>query len=181
MEVKPEPDEIESFSTGRRWGVGLNVAFSIALFLAVVVMLNYLAARNYRRTNLNTEDPAELSAETRGLLEAMTNQVRVVALFEGDDPLFRHVWHLLREYRNINPGIRVEHVDFLRDPASHGSIDIPLPGGTRAFPCYEVAGEIVWGLTHRILTNFQAQTEGVGSPKIVNRLLDELRKEDSGK
>ena len=35
-------------------------------------------------------------------------------------------------------------------------------------------------LTHRILTNFQAQTEGVGSPKIVNRLLDELRKEDSG-
>ncbi|MBL6764327.1 MAG: MoxR family ATPase [Verrucomicrobiae bacterium] len=36
-------------------------------------------------------------------------------------------------------------------------------------------------LTHRILTNFQAQTEGVGSPKIVNRLLDELRKEDSGK
>lgn len=45
-------------------------------------------------------------------------------------------------------------VDFLRDPASHGSIDIPLPGGTRAFPCYEVAGEIVWGLTHRILTQF---------------------------
>jgi MoxR-like ATPase len=36
-------------------------------------------------------------------------------------------------------------------------------------------------LTHRILTNVQAQTEGVGSPKIVNRLLDELRKEDSGK
>ena len=45
-------------------------------------------------------------------------------------------------------------VDFLRDPARHGSIDIPLPGGTRAFPCYEVAGELVWGLTHRILTQF---------------------------
>jgi len=42
----------------------------------------------------------------------------------------------------------------LRDPASHGTVDIPLPGGTRPFPCYEVVGEIVWGLTHRILTQF---------------------------
>jgi len=36
-------------------------------------------------------------------------------------------------------------------------------------------------LTHRILTNFQAQTEGVNSPKIITRLLEELRKEDGGR
>ena len=30
-------------------------------------------------------------------------------------------------------------------------------------------------LTHRILTNFQAQTEGMTSPKIIERLLAELR------
>lgn len=45
-------------------------------------------------------------------------------------------------------------LDHLRDPANHRAVDIPLPGGTRAFPCYEVAGEIVWGLTHRILAQF---------------------------
>jgi len=33
-------------------------------------------------------------------------------------------------------------------------------------------------LTHRILTNFQAQTEGVNSPKIIERLLEEIRKEE---
>jgi MoxR-like ATPase len=32
-------------------------------------------------------------------------------------------------------------------------------------------------LTHRILTNFQAQSEGVTSPKIIERLLGELREE----
>ena len=42
----------------------------------------------------------------------------------------------------------------LRDPATHTTVDIPLPGGTRPFPCFAVAGEIVWGLTHRILTQF---------------------------
>ncbi|MDZ7781026.1 MAG: CoA pyrophosphatase [Gemmatimonadota bacterium] len=45
-------------------------------------------------------------------------------------------------------------VDELRDPATHTTIEISLPGGTRPFPCYAVAGEIVWGLTHRILRQF---------------------------
>ncbi len=33
-------------------------------------------------------------------------------------------------------------------------------------------------LTHRILTNFQAQSEGVASPEIITRLLQEIRGED---
>ena len=33
-------------------------------------------------------------------------------------------------------------------------------------------------LTHRILTNFQAQSEGVASPAIINRLLEEIRGEE---
>jgi len=32
-------------------------------------------------------------------------------------------------------------------------------------------------LTHRILTNFQAQSEGITSPRIIGRLLKELRDE----
>jgi MoxR-like ATPase len=33
-------------------------------------------------------------------------------------------------------------------------------------------------LTHRILTNFQAQSEGISSPEIITRLLEELRGEE---
>jgi MoxR-like ATPase len=33
-------------------------------------------------------------------------------------------------------------------------------------------------LTHRILTNFQAQSEGVSSPQIITRLVDEMRGEE---
>jgi len=33
-------------------------------------------------------------------------------------------------------------------------------------------------LTHRILTNFQAQSEGVASPAIITRLLEEIRGEE---
>ncbi|MDH5590159.1 MAG: CoA pyrophosphatase [Gemmatimonadota bacterium] len=42
----------------------------------------------------------------------------------------------------------------LRAPETHGSVGIPLPGGVRSFPCYRVEGEVIWGLTYRILEQF---------------------------
>lgn len=42
----------------------------------------------------------------------------------------------------------------LGDPASRDRVEIRVEGGVREFPCYRVAGEIVWGLTYRILTEF---------------------------
>ncbi len=40
------------------------------------------------------------------------------------------------------------------DSANHGTVEIPLPGGPRDFPCYHLVGEHVWGLTHGILQHF---------------------------
>ena len=45
-------------------------------------------------------------------------------------------------------------LDRLRAPETHDDVEIPLPGGTRTFPCYRVVDEIVWGLTYRILRQF---------------------------
>lgn len=45
-------------------------------------------------------------------------------------------------------------LDRLRSPEGHGEVEIELPGGARAFPCYHVEGEVVWGLTYRIVSQF---------------------------
>lgn len=45
-------------------------------------------------------------------------------------------------------------LDDLRAPGSQEDVEIPLPGETRSFPCFRVAGEPVWGLTFRILKQF---------------------------
>lgn len=42
----------------------------------------------------------------------------------------------------------------LRDPAVAGTVEIPMSGGAREFPCLRLEGEVVWGLTYRILTDF---------------------------
>jgi len=45
-------------------------------------------------------------------------------------------------------------MDLLRRPETTGSVDIELPGGPTAFPCLRIKGEVVWGLTYRIVTDF---------------------------
>jgi 8-oxo-dGTP pyrophosphatase MutT (NUDIX family) len=52
-------------------------------------------------------------------------------------------------------------LDLLRDPATRGEIEIPLPGGAQRFPGLEVAGDVVWGLTYRILENFLSRAPEV--------------------
>ena len=42
----------------------------------------------------------------------------------------------------------------LRHPSTHGEVRIPLPEGSRSFPCLRVADDVVWGLTYRILDDF---------------------------
>lgn len=45
-------------------------------------------------------------------------------------------------------------VDRLRDPAHRDTVEMVLHDEVREFPCFRVDGEAVWGLTHRILTQF---------------------------
>lgn len=45
-------------------------------------------------------------------------------------------------------------IDRLRAAETRSSISIPLPGGSRDFPSFQLHGEHVWGLTYRILEQF---------------------------
>lgn len=52
----------------------------------------------------------------------------------------------------------------LRAPGVPGEIQVDLPGGPRSFPCFRVAGEVVWGLTYRILADFLGRLSSPDSP-----------------
>lgn len=42
-------------------------------------------------------------------------------------------------------------------PEASGTVEIPLDGVRAKFPCYRVDGNVVWGLTYRILKNIEQQ------------------------
>jgi len=112
-----EPIQPPRVSRLRRWGIGLSVLVSCVALFAIVAMLNYLASRHFVRVNWTGEARFRLSPETLGVLSALTNQVKVLVLFEPDvqGTVYGDVKELLREYELASPRIRVEFIDYLRN------------------------------------------------------------------
>src|SRR4051812_43092889 len=107
MPLEPPP----SFSTARKWSISLNVLVSSLTMLTLVLMVNYLAARHFRRLPLTSEAQVSLSDQTEKVLASVTNEVKVIVYFNRQEPLFDSIWALLKEYKFRNRKIALELVD----------------------------------------------------------------------
>jgi len=109
----------QTFSIARRFGASLNLIITLAAVLAIVGMVNYLGMRRFVRMNWTRTADTELSQRTRHVLASLTNNVRIITYYNSDDGLFPRVRAMLKEYENAGGGkIRVQHIDYLRDPAA---------------------------------------------------------------
>jgi hypothetical protein len=104
-----------SFSPGRRWKIGFDVAVRTALVLAVVVMVNYLGARFFGRFYLSSQTRVQLASQTLDILKSLTNHVNVTLYYDKQDDFYPTIVALLNEYRSANPRISVTTVDYVRD------------------------------------------------------------------
>ena len=114
-----DPPSQPSFSPGRRWKIGFDVAVRTALVLAVVVMVNFLAARPrlFGRFYLSSQTRIQLSSQTLGILKSLTNDVAVTLYYDTKDPdnFYPDIVALLNEYRLLNPRLSIRTVDYVRD------------------------------------------------------------------
>jgi len=110
-----EPQSKPSFTPRRKWGIGLNLAVRTLAVLACVVLVNQLASVFFHRQYLSQATKVELSSRTRSVLAAVTNDVKVTIYYDRNDDFYPTIAALLREYQSVNPRIRVETVDYLRD------------------------------------------------------------------
>ncbi len=113
MAQNPHPQR--SFSAAQRWGIRLNYALRTAVVFAIIVMVNYLAARWYNRSYLSSQTRQPLSPLTVGLLKSLTNQVKVTLFYDKEDPFFTTVTALLEDYHDVNPRLTVSAVDYRWD------------------------------------------------------------------
>lgn len=111
------PDHLPpSFSVGRKFGTGFNVLVSLVSLGAILVMVNYLAARHYVRRPLSAERSLELAPVTRQVLATLTNVVKATVYFDPEEPLYSHVTGLLKEYTLANPKLVVDVVNYRLEP-----------------------------------------------------------------
>jgi hypothetical protein len=105
-----------SFSSSRRWTIGATVLVSCLTLLALLIMVNYLSSRHFKRFNLSADERHKLSPLTLQLLKSLTNQVKVTVFFDPENDLYSSVKEMLDEYRLVSPKLDVEYVDYVRWP-----------------------------------------------------------------
>ena len=106
-----------SFSRHRQWRFGFEAVLRTVVVFAVVVMVNYLGGRYYRRQFLSDQTQIHLSSRTVSVVSALTNQVKVTLYYNKEDRLYPDVLALLNEYRNLNPRLQITTVDYRWDAA----------------------------------------------------------------
>ena len=105
----PQP----SFEPSRRWKIGLNVLLSLGSLLVVVVIVNYLAARHFRRWQWAPSSHPPISLLTLRVLNSLTNTVKVVVIYDRREPLYNAVRELLDQYKLKSRRIEVEYIDWV--------------------------------------------------------------------
>jgi hypothetical protein len=110
-------DQLNEAAGPSRTGARFNVSVSVLSMLAIVLMLNYLAMRHSRLISLSVDRYQPLSSVTVQVLKTVTNDVDIILYFDPETPLFSHVETLLRQYRDANPHLNLETVDYVRHPA----------------------------------------------------------------
>lgn len=116
--MSPDFTDEPSFSPGQKWRFSLLVGLTTLLVLLNVGLVNYLSRFYYKRVHLSSRTQVELAPRTINFLKSITNEVKVTLYYDKDDPLYSMVMDLLQEYRQANPRITIDKVDYLRDPGA---------------------------------------------------------------
>jgi hypothetical protein len=131
-----EPDPSPSFSPRGRWKIRLNVTLSVLALVAIIVMVNYLAARHSRVWHWTSSAPGQLSPVTLEVLHSVTNPVQVIVFYDHTKPLYDFVSDLLKEYQRLSPKLQLEYVDYERSLARARIVEaqygqVPAPDADR--------------------------------------------------
>ena len=88
----PQPVEIHRFQ------IGLNVLIQLLVVTGIIVMLNYLSFRHFKRWDYSRDQKFALSSQTTNLLGHLKKPVRAIIFFAGASDIVPDLQGLMREY-----------------------------------------------------------------------------------
>lgn len=139
-----------SFEPGRGLRTTFNVVVSSLALLVIVGLLNYLAVtRKVWRLNLSARRTEALSPLTRQILAAQTNEIKITVLFDPENDLYAHVDALLREYSVLCPLLKIQTIDYLRNPGAglQAAARYKLGSGAKDLVVFDAGGR------HRVVSS----------------------------
>ncbi len=99
-----------------RWATyGLNVTVAAVIAIAVVVVVNMMAFRFYKRVDLTATRQYSLSKQTQLVLDELQEDYRVVTLLRQSDPYLQRVHDLVEDYARASGRLAIEHIESDRE------------------------------------------------------------------
>ncbi len=96
----------------KRIQIGLNVVVQIFIVVCIILMINFIAFRQYKRWDFSRNQKYALSPMTTNLLANLQKPVKAVVFFSPNVPIAGDVSQLLREYEySSKKKFEVEFVD----------------------------------------------------------------------
>jgi hypothetical protein len=82
----------------RRFQIGVNVLLQALIFFGIVVMLNYMSFRHFKRWDFSRDQKYALSSQTTNLLKNLKKPVKAVIFFSSAADIAPDLSGLMREY-----------------------------------------------------------------------------------
>jgi len=119
-EAKPtesKPAETKTkIVTIHRFQIGFNVIVQALVITCIIVMINYMSFRHFKRWDFSRDQKYALSSQTISLLKNLHKPVKAVVFFSGAAEIAPDVNNLLREYEFASDGkFKMEIVDPFRN------------------------------------------------------------------
>ena len=107
----------------RRIKFGLNVAVAVIAAVGIVVLVNWIASRQYLRADLTRGRSYSLSDQSRTVLNKLEGDYRIVTLLPGDREardeqtalVYRRIRDLAEEYARYADNVTAERLDARAD------------------------------------------------------------------
>jgi hypothetical protein len=97
-EAAPKTEAAPKVVKIQRFQIGVNVLIQTLVFFGIVVMLNYMSFRHFKRWDFSRDKKYELSSQTRNVLKNLKKPVKAVIFFSSAAEIAPDVSGLLREY-----------------------------------------------------------------------------------
>jgi len=109
-------EAVRTFSSKRATRMGANSVLMVVVFMAILVIVNFLAARHSVQWDLSENQNFTLAPQTYRVLRTLPRDVKVTVFTREKDPGFQAYKERLESYRQASPKLSVEFVDPERQP-----------------------------------------------------------------
>src|SRR5690242_13912388 len=82
----------------QRFQIGVNVLVQTLVIAGIILMLNYMSFRHFKRWDFSRDKKYALSSQTKNLLKNLPKPVKAVVFFSSAAEIVPDVTSLLREY-----------------------------------------------------------------------------------